>query len=343
MRILIACMFLLFAACSEDEGAVPEEPDSDASVDATIDDAGVDADRDSGAFDLADAQTIGYVTGAGSGYCVTEGQLLDISLDVETREAVLGVAVEVDPQTNDCLDEQDDSCMIRLEQTLQLTEAQMQNLKSLLNAMPAPICEVDPNRECAPCLTERITVDVQQVSGECCGDVSPDFTRAFERTVAFLQDLVQSTIEDAWEKPSTFDELSYSASADFGTCVEEGLLLSASITRAADGSLSVEGNEALPGDPMTDDCLSNAVMGCLVETPFGPLTVDAQAQAELETALSAVPAPRCIRDENIACDPCLIEDITLDGERVTGVCCGETVEGFHSAFQAAADAIQALN
>ncbi|MEZ4458148.1 MAG: hypothetical protein R3E66_00180 [bacterium] len=48
-------------------------------------------------------------------------------------------------------------------------------------------------------------------------------------------------------------------------------------------------------------------------------------------------------DPGLACDPCLVRSIDLDGTAVNDYCCGDAAPGFGTAFNDLVTAIEASN
>ncbi len=293
------------------------------------------------AFDLTGVDTISYEASGGFGFCIDEGKVLDFVLNLSTLSATIGVSALGDEATQTCLST-NDGCIIRNETELTLTQAQADVLLALVGDVPAPMCVEDAGRVCDFCLIETVSANEQSVNTACCGETTEGFGPSIQAIVAYLEDLIPEPTS-AFTNPTTFDLLTYKTGPGLGYCVDDGIVLSATITRsAADQSLSIAGFEAVLGDAATDTCIEDTTDGnCYVSTPFGPMTLGQAQQDALELALGAMPAPMCIVDPGLACDPCRITSIDLDGTVADDSCCGSTSTGYDNAFAAVVTTIDA--
>lgn len=294
---------------------------------------------DGPAFDLSAANTLTYTAGGGFGFCVDS--LLDFAVDLSTGAATIGYLVPGDPNNDNCLT-MPPECEVRAESTLQLDATQLQQVKDLYAAVPAPQCVEDSGRVCDFCLIETLSVDDQEVDTACCGETAADFGPAVEAVADYLRTLIPQQ-NFAFANATTFNTLTYATGGGLGYCLEPDQVVQATLTRQQDGSLSIEGTMAVVGDEQTDTCIQDTIELCLVATPFGPMTLMQDVQTSLETKLAALPAPMCVIDQGLACDPCLIRSIELDGTLVDDYCCGDTAVGYDAAFNEIAAIIEASN
>lgn len=292
------------------------------------------------AFDLTGAAEIKYTTRGGLGYCLDVGQVIGFTLNLEEKRIAFGIGVEGEEGSDQCVTDQN-GCIEYANFILTLTDAQIQDILDLVGAVPAPECIEDPGLACDPCLIETLSVNTQSVDTTCCGDTAPGFGAAIDAVVAYVKALeLEET--PVFENASTFDALTYTASRGFGYCIDQDTVLNVTITRQQDGTLAAEGNYAALGDEAVDTCIEGTNDGnCWVSTPYGPVTLTAQAQTELEARLAALPAPMCMVDPGRVCDSCLIETLTLDQTVVNAECCGFTIPGFGPAFTAVVESIEA--
>ena len=298
-----------------------------------------------GAFDAANADTISYRTGPGFIYYVAPGNLTHFVLDTTTLDVVAGVAEVGDAATDDCLDEFAEECIVSREVTFTITAGDLDALVALLDAVPAPMCELDSSLACDPVVVETLEVGAVTEAEDCCGEQkAAGYSAAFRAVVDAMLALVPVTASPLVDNADSFATLQYEAQRGVFYCVEADDVLSATITRESDGSLSIEGEVAVPGDAGVDDCIVDIEsQECMVRTAFGPQTMDASAQLELERLLGEVPAPMCMVDQGLACDPCLVQTIDVDGVTADDACCGSTSPGFSTAFQELAAHIQTLD
>jgi hypothetical protein len=294
------------------------------------------------AFDLTGAETITYTAAGGFGFCIDTGNALDFTLNLTTREAVIGVGIVGDAAVDTCITQLQGDCIIRQEHQITLTTTQVDALKGLLIEVPAPMCVEDSGRVCDFCLIETLAVDSQSVDTGCCGETVTGFGASLTAVVEFIQTLVPATAS-AFANPTEFAVLTYTTGPGLGYCVEADMVLNATITRSTvDDSLSIEGTTAVIGDVATDTCVVDTIDGnCYVATAFGPMTLGATEQTAIESALGAVPAPMCVVDQGLACDPCLVTSIDLDGTTVDNNCCGTTAPGYDAAYSAVVASIEA--
>ncbi len=294
------------------------------------------------AFKLTGAGVITYQTSGGFGYCVGEGDILDFTFNLNTLAATVGVGAVGDESVDTCLTQLSGDCIIRSEQALQLTQPQADSLVALMNSVPAPMCVVNQGMVCDFCVIETLSVDSQTVDTNCCGQVAAGFGSSINDVVGFVKDLLPTTI-NAFANPTTFETLVYTTGPGFGYCVDDGMILRATIARSTvDQSLSISGFEAVLGDVATDSCIEDTIDGnCYVATPFGPLTLGQTEQDALELALAAVPAPMCIVDPGLACDPCIVTSIDLDGSVADNNCCGSSATEYDAAYASLIAAIEA--
>lgn len=298
-----------------------------------------------GLFDAANADTILYRTGPGYAYIVPEGELVRFELDTTTLDVVAGVAELGDAATDNCLDEFAEECIVSREVAFTITQDDLDALVALLDAVPAPMCEVDPSLECDPHLIEVLEVDDVAEAEDCCGEHKAEgFSDAFHAVVDAMLALVPAPPAGLVDNADSFSILTYEAQRGASYCVEADDMLSATITRAADDSLTIEGEYAVAGTAGVDDCIVDINSGeCMVRTAFGPQTVASDSQSDLESLLAAVPAPMCVEDPALACDPCLVREIDVDGVKANDFCCGSTTPGFSEAFDDLASYISALH
>jgi hypothetical protein len=340
-HLLLPCLVVFtLAACSSEEAA--QSPVQ--SVDAGESDTG----SQQMAFDLNGARLAIYEVDGGSEFCINQGDILDFTLNLNTSDATIGVAVVGDSATDSCINEPASICMIREEHRIQVTQTQRSDLLALIGAIPAPMCVVDAGRVCDFCLVETLLVDSQTVDTDCCGDLTPNFRPTLASLVAYVQNLVPTPappIARAFSNPSAFKELEYSTGGLWGYCPQEGTVTGALITRSTtDQKLSIRGARATIGDRATDTCLEDTWHddNCYVATPFGPLVLDEDQETALEDALAAMPAATCVEDPGLACDPCLLHGITVDRVFVDDACCGTMTPEYWNGLSAIIDVIESL-
>lgn len=284
------------------------------------------------AYDPTNARTITYQAEGSGNPCIPEGSLYDFTFDTQTLSLTYGVAVMGD-----------DAKLTRSEQTIVLTQTQADILIDLVAEIPDPMCVPEPNANCSPnCPSEELSVDSKTFDNDCCGRYHPEFQPNLSAVVDYVKTLLPvATV--AFTNATDFGVLTYTTGPGFGYCVDEGMVLSATITRtAADNSLSIQGTTAVLGDAAVDTCIEGTTDdNCYVATAFGPMTVGAAEQNAIEAALDFVPAPMCVVDQGLACDPCRVTVIDLDGTRIDNNCCGDTAAGFGAAFAATVTAIEA--
>ncbi len=344
MKNLILPLFIVIptlAACSSD---APKDP-------VEIVDAGA-ADLDSPspkAFDLNSASLVIYELDGGSEFCISDGNILDFTLNLNTSDATIGLAVLGDIATDTCLSELEDVCLIRAEHRIQVTQTQTETLLALIGEIPDPMCVVDNGRVCDFCLVETLLVDSQTVDTGCCGEVVPTFGPKLAALVAYLQTLVpvpEPPPERAFSNPKTFNTLSYSTGGFWGYCPQEGTVTDALITRSTTGQkLTITGTRATIGDRATDTCIEDTWHddNCYVAKPFGPLILDQDQVIALENALTTMPAPLCVEDPGLACDPCFLHYMTVDGVSVDDTCCGTMPPGFYNDLSTIIKVIDAVD
>ena len=251
------------------------------------------------AFQTSNAEFIEYRTGPGVGYCVSEGDLLEFTVEVSTRTVSATVAVAGSVGEPSCLDEAAAECLVPHERTLELTEAELDGLLALMDAVPAPMCEVDPGLACDPCIVENLSDGSTSVAADCCGvQKAGGFDDAFRAVVDYMSDLVPGAFT---ANPSTFSTLTYAATPGDGYCIDAGNILSAALERQPDGSLSLSGEVAVAADAATETCIEAVTSGaCLKAEAFGPQTLTPAAQDTLETLLGDVPEKMCLEQAGLA-------------------------------------------
>ena len=338
--ILPFILLLPLLACSSDAPKAPVQ-----GVDAGEADTG---SHTSMAFDLSNAGLVIYEVDGGSEFCITQGDILDFTLNLNTSDATIGVAVVGNSATDTCINEPASICMVRQEHRIQVTPTQKDALLVLIGAIPAPMCAVDASRVCDFCLVETLLVDSQTVDTDCCGDLAPTFGPKLAALVAYVQNLVPTPDPPparAFSNPDTFTELHFSTGGLWGYCVQDGMVLGALITRSTtDQKLSISGGRAFIGDRATDDCIEDTRYdeNCYVSKPFGPIILDQDQETALENSLAAMPAPTCVEDPGLACDPCLLHGVTVDRVVVDDACCGTMTSEYLDGLSAIVDVIQSI-
>lgn len=296
-----------------------------------------------GAFDLTDAKKLSYSGPVGPwGPCHVEGELVRFDVDLQTRAASARIVASVTTDPNCNRDE--DPCATYRDAEFELSEDELAELLDLVAALPAPVCEIDEDMECDNCI-DSISVDEQHEAGggACCGEITPaGFNQSYHAIVVAMLALVPP-FEGAFTDVANFEQLTYQLGPGDGWCIEADDKLEVTITREG-GGLAVEGEVAVLGDEATDDCLPEVLpLGvCLVREAIAPQTLTVEAQVTLESLLTALPAPMCVLDPGLACDPCRVETLNLDGTSVNGECCGTAAPQFLGRFDEVADFIQAL-
>lgn len=298
--------------------------------------------EEGGAFDLTGAAKIEYRTydETLSAYCVDVGDVLEFSLDLETNAIQFGIGIEGEDGSDRCVNA-GVPCVERAGFRLELTETQVDEIEALVAAVPAPQCTTDPEVVCGEsCVIPTLLVDSQEVSDLCCGTTVEGFREAFYAVVDYVKALQPEEVP-VFDNADSFATLTYTAGPGFGYCINEDQIVSSTITRQGDGTLSAEGFYAAVGTEGVDECIPDTNDACLVSTAFGPMTLSATAQTELEARLAALPAPMCMQDPGMVCDPCIVQTLTLDETEVSGDCCGNTLPGFGPAFVDVVDSIEA--
>jgi hypothetical protein len=98
-------------------------------------------------------------------------------------------------------------------------------------------------------------------------------------------------------------------------------------------AVSIKGTIAAVGDRSKDVCHPQYFgTECLIEKPFGPRTLTAAELSSLRGKIAAVPEPKCDVDQNLACDPCVVDQLVIDGREASGFCCGDLDDDFAAAF-----------
>lgn len=62
-----------------------------------------------------------------------------------------------------------------------VADSDYEELRSLLERLPARSCHEDTHIACDYCRVDTITVDGEAVAGECCGDLNEEFRADFQR------------------------------------------------------------------------------------------------------------------------------------------------------------------
>lgn len=126
-----------------------------------------------------------------AGYCLQPGDILQAGIVYgETGDYSISGTVfrEWDESRPDaCWGIQSPDCVISDSFVLTLTGAQVAELGALLEALPEDRCEIDPGRECDPCLITTLVIDRNSYSDYCCGtQLSPGYDGALGALVNFL-------------------------------------------------------------------------------------------------------------------------------------------------------------
>jgi hypothetical protein len=278
---------------------------------------------------------LGYTAAGTFGTCLNEGRIVDFTLDFETSEATIGLAMHKD----DCPDLDLTKCFIRTELKIQADETQIATLLRLAREVPDPMCTSEPGA-CTICLIETLSVDGRAVSTDCCGSMVADFEPKLAAFVAYLEVLASPEEQPlpagkAFRNPESFTTLRYLAG---GTCESIGMLVNATITRSANQSLSMSG--FLLADITLKNCYEEAGK-CY--TGFGPIDLNQDQKSTLESALAAMPAPACVEDPSLACDePCLLHSIRMDGDFVDDACCGTMTPEYINGLAAIIESINTI-
>lgn len=300
------------------------------------------------AFNLDDPQTFSYTA---EGPCPNIGAITNFELDFSTGLADIDVWIEGDESDPDCVDLFDGTCAVVQSHTdVQISSEDVQTLVTLLEAVPVKQCpEPGPDQPVcdAPCLSERYTVDGDFVSPFCCGEAANNFGPAIQAVQAHLETLIPDAPEPGdFLDASGYLQLDYSVRPGEGYCIDDGQIIEATIIRQGPGGpLELSGIESIADDSDPDACIPETTHpdhDCLVESEFGPIILTETQADDLEALLAAVPAPMCERDEELACDPCLVETIEVDEVTADGFCCGTTAAGFSEAFADVVDYLQTL-
>jgi hypothetical protein len=140
----------------------------------------------------------------------------------------------------------------------------------------------------------------------------------------------------------TFSTLSLARTPGLGFCIQANEALSAQLRRTNNEVSLSAGTYAAQEDGVTDTCLDSASAVCLVERHFAALTLTAQQVNDLEARIAAVPAKECTTKPGLACDPCIVTVVDIDGHQVDPFCCGDLNSDFSEQFDALVKAIDTL-
>lgn len=178
-------------------------------------------------------------------------------------------------------------------------------------------------------------------------EVSPMKENSLLGSLLFLLVAVGFTACGSESEPTysggEFAQLSLRRSRGMGFCIDKNAVIRATVSKDADGVYSLSGFRAVEGDPQADSCqLETFGFTCMVEEPFGPITVSSEAIATLAEHVAAVPAKECVLDKGLACDPCVVTVVEVDGQAESADCCGEMSSAFSAPFAALVAAIEAL-
>jgi hypothetical protein len=130
----------------------------------------------------------------------------------------------------------------------------------------------------------------------------------------------------------------------YGFCPRAGEALDAKIYLKDDrwvlestiAVLAPEGTEA-------SECLDEYSSDCLISETLPLATLTASQLADLQDAVAAVPSKTCATDSGLACDPCVITSIQVDGHDTDGYCCGSLNPGFRASFRELAGVIDGFS
>lgn len=156
--------------------------------------------------------------------------------------------------------------------------------------------------------------------------------------------LVACTDLDPTYGGGEFEQLTLERLSGLGFCPGKDAVIRATLAKGSDGTFTLGGLRAVEGDPQTDTCsqLATYEFTCMVEQPFGPITISEEEMATIRAHVAAVPAKECVLDKRLACDPCLVTLITVDAKQESGDCCGTMDEDFSGPFGELVAAIEAL-
>ena len=133
-----------------------------------------------------------------------------------------------------------------------------------------------------------------------------------------------------------FSTLTLARTQGYGYCIEPGIVSHGEL----DGETGmIEGSVATLGDSATDTCLDPNSDICVINTPFD-VELNGQYMDEIRGMLAAIPAKECEEDPNLACDPCMITTLEVDGVSVDDYCCGEVNTEFTTEFENAVHSIE---
>jgi hypothetical protein len=131
-----------------------------------------------------------------------------------------------------------------------------------------------------------------------------------------------------------FETITLYRGGGYGFCPSAGEALDARIFRK-DNTWVLETTVAVPAPAGTEgaQCLDEYAVSCLVSETRQPVILTNQQIEALQEAVDAVPAKQCDTDNGLACDPCLITSVQVDGHDTDGFCCGDLNQDFASGFR----------
>lgn len=278
-------------------------------------------------------------------FCPDEGEVLtaEVRRGADGTVTMQGERAEAgDPQTDACEDAID-FCVIRRAFGPQtLTAAQVAELEDAIAAVERKECTTPDDYVVEdPCLLTTVTVNgTHPVDDYCLGELSRGFTQSF----GDLLDLIDTLAPEPAPREfpgSAFTELKLERMNGLGFCIEQGDVLTAEVSRGVDGTVTMQGERVVAGDPQAGTC-DLEFEGCLVRQSFGPQTLTEAQVAALQDAIAAVERRECDEYEDIFVDPCLITRVTVDGAGADDYCNGELNSGFKQPFDELAERIDTL-
>jgi len=119
----------------------------------------------------------------------------EITYDLETGYVLSGTALaEGDPSTDECLEDfhSEAECVIEIAlEAVVLTDDQVEQLESLLAAVPEKNCQPIEGLYCAPpCATQVFEFNGRAVSPGCCGTLNEGFAESLQNIDEFISELL---------------------------------------------------------------------------------------------------------------------------------------------------------
>lgn len=140
-----------------------------------------------------------------------------------------------------------------------------------------------------------------------------------------------------------FETITLHRGGGYGFCPSEGDALDARIFRQ-DDKWVLESTVAVAAPVGTEstECLDEYANDCLTSETREPTVLTDEQITALQQAIYAVPAKECNTDNRLACDPCVITSIQVDGHDTDGYCCGDLNQDFSDGFRDLANLIDSF-